>query len=247
MLLRVLLLSAACVTAPAQVRITYLANEGVMLQAGDASILIDALFRDSLGDYQRHSAATQEKLETGRPPYHAVPLALATHWHLDHWDPSAIARFLRTNPNAQFASTAQGVAMLPAEVRARTRSLWPNGTLTLPHATIAALPLTHAPGVENLAFRVTLGHRTVVHLGDANPEPANFDALLPWGPVDVALVPFWWLSHNPAVSFLRDRWKAKHIVALHLGHRDAAESTPALRRTHPSAWICTTPEESRVF
>ena len=51
-----------------EVRITYLANEGVLIAAGDKKVLVDALFRDSLEDYSRHSQSVQEQMETGKPP-----------------------------------------------------------------------------------------------------------------------------------------------------------------------------------
>ena len=101
----------------ASVRVTYLANEGVMIQGGAAKILIDALFRDSLGSYVRHSSPVQEQIETGKPPFDGVGLALATHFHLDHWDAGAISRFLRTNTSARFASTPDAVAMMPSSQR----------------------------------------------------------------------------------------------------------------------------------
>lgn len=47
--------------------------------------IVDALFRDSLEDYARHSQTVQEQMETGKPPFDGIQLALATHYHLDHW------------------------------------------------------------------------------------------------------------------------------------------------------------------
>src|SRR6202007_3289529 len=97
----VLLLLTTLVRA-SDIEITYLANEGVLIQCEDEKILVDALFRDSLDEYARHSPGVQEKLETGQAPFDGVRFALATHFHLDHWDAGAITRFLRSNPKALF-------------------------------------------------------------------------------------------------------------------------------------------------
>jgi L-ascorbate metabolism protein UlaG (beta-lactamase superfamily) len=83
-----------------ELEITYLANEGVLIKCGSEKALVDALLRDSLDQYARHPADVQEKLETGKAPFDGVHLALATHFHLDHWDAGAITRFLVNNPTA---------------------------------------------------------------------------------------------------------------------------------------------------
>jgi hypothetical protein len=46
------------------------------------------------------------------------------------------------------------------------------------------------------------------------PRPRNFDTLLAAGPVDVALVPYWWLTEDAGLGFVRDRWRPRHVVAL---------------------------------
>ena len=110
--------------APPEVRVTYLANEGVLID-GPCAVLVDALQRDSLGSYARHPPDVQEKLESARAPFDKVSLALATHYHLDHWDPGAVARFLGSNPSAVFASTPEATAMMPYTVRDRVKALSP--------------------------------------------------------------------------------------------------------------------------
>jgi hypothetical protein len=49
-----------------------------MLDCGGQKVLIDALFRDSLENYVRHSPEQQERIETGKAPFDGVRLALAT-------------------------------------------------------------------------------------------------------------------------------------------------------------------------
>lgn len=246
--LTVLLLLAA--SLPAQVRVTYLANEGVMLSSEGGKVLVDALFRDSLEDYARHDAATLESLETGRPPFDGIGVALATHFHLDHWDAGSVSRFLRSNPKALFASTPPGVAMIPSSLKPRARALWPGEpagvTLSLRGVEVAAFPLQHGAAL-NLGYRIRMGGSTLVHLGDADTVASNFDTLIAQGSVDVAFIPFWWLLSGDTVRFIEQRWKPRHVVALHLGANDVMQSAQKLRSTHPKAWICTHAGEVRVF
>lgn len=234
----------------AQVRITYLANEGVLLTSPEAKVLVDALFRDSLGDYVRHSTSTQEQLEAGRSPFDRITLALATHYHLDHWDAGAISRFLHVNAQATFASTPQATGMLPREISSQVRALrdgsGQSSTLEVSGVRVEAVPLLHGE-TQNLGFRVLVGDRVLTHLGDAEPNGTNFDRLLASGTADVALVPFWWLLDEEGRAFLQHRWKPRHIVAFHFGAADVAKSAEKVRAALPAAWLCTRPGESRAY
>jgi L-ascorbate metabolism protein UlaG (beta-lactamase superfamily) len=121
----VALLLLASSSQAAELEITYLANEGVLIACGGQKVLVDALLRDSLDDYARHPPDVQEKLETGKPPFDGIVLALATHFHLDHWDAGAISRFLKNNSSALFVSTPEATAMLPWSHREQVRAVWP--------------------------------------------------------------------------------------------------------------------------
>jgi L-ascorbate metabolism protein UlaG (beta-lactamase superfamily) len=234
-----------------EVRVTYLANEGVRIEGGSCDVLIDALLRDSLGDYARHDADVQQRLEAARPPFDRVRLALATHFHLDHWDAGAISRFLSSSPSALFASPPQAGAMIPSSLKPRWRPLWPSpgqpsAALREAGAVVDAVPLDHGMPVENLGYRLQCGGKVLFHLGDARTSAANFDALLAAGPVDVALVPYWWLMEAEGLEFVRDRWKPRHVLAFHVG---AAEETAAAAITAslPGAWVCRRRGEARAF
>lgn len=249
--LALLLVLHAAPSAADGVRVTYLANEGVRLEGGTCDVLVDALLRDSLGDYVRHDPAVQEALETGRTPFDGVKLALATHFHLDHWDAGAIARFLTSRPTAVFGSPPQAGAMLPSALKPRVRPLWPLPgqaaiRLTEGGAVVDAIPLDHGMPVENVAYRLECGGRVLFHLGDSKPSEANFAKLTAAGAADVALVPHWWLTADAGLAFLRDRWKPRHVVAFHLGESDVATASTIEARL-PQAWVCTRRGESRTY
>lgn len=248
--MRGLLLLFLPVFLAAQVRITYLANEGVLLTAGKTRVLIDALFRDSLGDYARHDSDTQERLETGKAPFDGVAIALATHYHLDHWDAGAISRFLRLNPPALFISTPTATGMIPRSLRDRVRAVWPaegeEVKTGLAGVRVHAFPLHHGE-TQNLGFAITAGNRTVVHLGDAETTPANFERLLREGRPNVALIPWWWLLSEGGRNFVLERWRPEHVVALHWGAADIASRAAEVRKLAPRAWLAIRAGEIRTY
>lgn len=241
----VLLLAAA-----SEVRVTYLANEGVHLEGPSCSVLVDAVLRDSLGNYARHAPDVQEKLEKAQPPYDRVRLVLTTHYHLDHWDPGAISQLLAHNKEAVYASTPEATGMMPYAVRDRVKALWPaegSASVRLEAAgtRVDAMPLEHGSR-PNLAYRIDCGGVILAHLGDASAHEANFAKLAAAGPVDVALVPFWWLTQAEGASFVKDRWKPRHVVALHFGSDDLP-AVAEVTKNVPGAWAPTRPGESRSF
>jgi L-ascorbate metabolism protein UlaG (beta-lactamase superfamily) len=111
---------------------------------------------------------------------------------------------------------------------------------------VDAFPLIHAK-TQNLAYRIALRNTIVTHIGDAEVNEANFKTLASKGPVDVAMVPFWWLLDPQSVAFLRDTWKPRQVVAFHFGAADATQAAPKLRKSSPEAWLCTRAGESRTF
>jgi hypothetical protein len=85
---------------PAAVRLTYLANEGVMLSSARGRVLIDALFGDGLPDYAVVPHPLRDSLERAAGDYGGPALVLSTHAHRDHYDSAAVARYVANNPNA---------------------------------------------------------------------------------------------------------------------------------------------------
>jgi L-ascorbate metabolism protein UlaG (beta-lactamase superfamily) len=234
-----------------EVKITYLANEGVMIECGSDKILIDALFRDSLDQYARHPPQVQEEMETGKPPFDGVTLALATHFHLDHWDAGAITRFLTNNPHAVFASTPQATAMLPASLSQQIRTLWPEKSepvrLQVGNVVVDAFSLEHGDysTTQNLGYRISVCQQVLFHLGDAGLSDQNFAALTQTGQADVAMVP-WWLLDAKGGAFIKEKWKPRHLVVLHFGGADGDAANQVVS-TWPQAWVCTKQRESRTF
>ena len=231
-----------------ELEITYLANEGVLIKCGSEKVLVDALLRDSLDQYARHPADVQEKLETGKAPFDGVYLALATHFHLDHWDAGAITRFLVNNPTAQFVSTPQATAMMPWSQRERMHALWPalgkSQNFRQRDVTVTAFRLNHGK-TQNLGYRISMCGRRVFHLGDAEAAPEDFTALRSMGSADVALVPFWWLLDPKTAAFLR-KWKPRQIVAFHFG-ADEERHAQTIRSQWPEVWVCWSQGETRKF
>lgn len=234
-------LLAGAPTAPSRGQLTYLANEGFLIAAGETRVLVDALHRGAVQGYPKLPPAMQEDLEAARGAFAGVDLVLVTHHHGDHFDPEAVSRHLLANPSARLVSTPQVVerlrrefpsfpqiaerlsAVLPAEGERREQPL---GT---PGLALTVLNLHHGrgldPPVENLGFLIELGGVRFLHVGDTEAGEADWARLdLTRQRVDVALLPYWLLWDEAGRERIRRQIAPRGIVPMHWPSADAPAS-----------------------
>ena len=250
------------------VRITYLANEGFLLEAGETVVLIDALFGDGLPEYPVVPQPTRADLEAARGRFAGVDLVLVSHAHADHFSAEAVARHLRANPAAVFLSTPEAVAAVSEELGESDRldlvAAAPAKGRTVRFerqgVTVGALALHHGRlPIENLGFVVSLGGVEVLHVGDTSADASD---LRPYAQllqaVDVWLLPDW-LMGEPDWEAARARAAGPTLlVDMHL----AAPTAPAawfgsagthagrvarIREALPEAWIPVEPLASHHY
>jgi glyoxylase-like metal-dependent hydrolase (beta-lactamase superfamily II) len=124
-------------TAPSTARpalvLTYVANSGVLVAAGDRKILIDALFDRPNPAYRAPSAETIDRMVDGIAPFDGVTAALVTHNHPDHFDPRVALRFLESRRDAVLVAPGDAVAAMRSaaptgrrlpRVSSRSRGRW---------------------------------------------------------------------------------------------------------------------------
>src|SRR4051794_8724048 len=80
-------------TADKNLHVTYIANEGFMLQTKNKKILIDALFTNGYGAFPTPSQSTLKKIVNADPPFDQVAAYLLTHYHGDHADSKLIRAY----------------------------------------------------------------------------------------------------------------------------------------------------------
>jgi len=246
--------------------VTYLANEGFLLESGEEAVLLDAIFGDGLAGYPAVPMPLRDEIERGLGRFGEVDCVLATHAHADHFDPKAVARFLANVP-AQFVSTEEAVREIEPLVANRAlpppRWLRPGRHVVelfdCGGLAVSAMSLHHGRlMIKNLAFIVEIGDLKVLHVGDTE---ITADEVRPWRlseiGIDVALLPAWHLTEPTWLPLVREIAPGA-IVAMHLASPDAPRSwfgsdgsledrIEEIRRRSPDAWIPTLPLEERTF
>lgn len=232
------------------VEVTYIANEGVLLAAGNTQVLIDGLHREYRPSYPFLPDPHRERIETAQTPFHEIDVILVSHMHLDHFHAEAVARHLRHNAGATLVSSAQVVGEfqkladwkpLEPRVRAMTPPLKQRLATTASGVEIELLGIGHGSGrhatVQNLGHIVKLGGKTLLHIGDGTTEdPGIFDALnLDEAGIDVAFLPVWFLTSDEGAAIVRRHIKPKHIVAVHMPADEAQRAAAQVRERFPEA------------
>lgn len=242
------------------VTVTFLANEGVLLTAGDRKVLIDALFEKYKTGFALPPDSTRAALAAARAPFNDVDAVLFTHYHGDHFHPAPLAAHMRANPRATLLTSRQVIDSLsgrlsardPITRRFRARSLARGAKHreVINGISIDLLGLPHGgrPDVQHLGFIVELGGRRVLHLGDADFNARTFaDLRLDTMRIDVALVPDWALLDGPSRQIVQ-RWiRPRQIVAIHVMEGEGERVARAVWRILPRAVTFVRPLERRTW
>lgn len=214
----------------AELTITYVGNEGVCVAAETRAVLIDALFGDGVPAYTTTPRAVVDMVETARPPFDRVTAALATHFHPDHFNAHSTSRFLKHSTASEFVSTSQACELLedtPAfdTIAHRIHAVSPGEgereTVSVDGVRIDAFGLSHGKvnygDVEHLGFLVYVGGLSVLHLGDGMiAERSLRSAGVLDEDIDVAFLPFWFLTYPFGRRLLSGGLAPRHVFAIHI-------------------------------
>jgi L-ascorbate metabolism protein UlaG (beta-lactamase superfamily) len=246
----------------AALEVRYIANEGVLLTAGDKRVLIDGLHRRYGPEYSYLPDTEREKIESARPPFDAIDLVLVSHRHGDHFHPESVGLYLKNSPKTLFASSQQvvdemaasftGYEMFKNRVTPIRFVLKDRRPMKLAGIEVEFLGVGHGSGrhstIQNLGHVITLGGKKILHIGDADTSDEIFDALdLELKGIDIALLPSWFLTGESGKKIVERHIKPKHIIAVHVGPNDAEQIRADAKKNFPNADIFSTMLERRTY
>src|SRR5688572_28215192 len=246
--------------AKVELELVYLANEGFLARAGEHEFLIDAFVYQPYSGYAAVPAEMRAAMRAGKPPFDEIELALASHYHGDHFQAEAAAEFLGAHPETRFVSSPQVLDLLLASPGAealaeRVDALLPEAREKLEarekETRIELIRLPHSGGVraanvQNLGHVVELGGARILHVGDADGlDPAVDQYDIETLRIDVALLPYWWLGDAEGVALARKLTGARHIVAMHVPPDELADVKARLAALDPAILLFERAGESK--
>lgn len=235
-----------------QVEVRYIANSGMLVTVSDRRFLIDAPIRDGIPPYATSSSQERQQLESASAPYADVDAILVTHWHEDHFSPEAVAAHLSHNPRTLFISSPEVVERLrksaPNLPASQTRAVLPEAGMAeqvdVRGVPVRVLRIRHNPArrlpEQHVGFLIGSGTR-VLHVGDADPAGDNFTLLKGLPPVDLALLPFWYLLDDANRRFVGESIRPRRILGMHVPPQDADKVLATLRAANVDAVLAAVP------
>lgn len=253
---------AASPPQPPTVEITYIANEGVLISADGKQVLIDGLHREYGPDYAFLPQAEREKIETAKAPFDKLDLILVSHRHLDHFHPESVGLHLQHNPKAILVSSQQVVEEVEKNfkdyqaIKARITGATPpwkeKVAMKVAGIDFEILNLRHGTGrhasIQNLGHIIKLGGKKLLHIGDADTAIENFEKFnLDEEGIDIALLPFWFLTSSEGQTVVREHIKPRQIIAVHISPSESDKTTTQIKQAFPGAVAFTTMLEKKNY
>ena len=234
------------------IAVRYVANSGMLVTAAGRRFLIDAPIREGIAPYATSSATERGLLEGARAPYADIDAILITHWHEDHFSPDAVAAHLASHPRTLLISSPEVVdrvrTVAPGLPAARLRAVLPapgsSERVDVGGVDVHVLRIRHNPArrlpEQHVGFLIG-GPAPVLHVGDADPKADNFALLRSLPAIDLACLPFWYVTDVPNRLMVGEAIRPRRIVAMHVPPADATEVASTLRDAGVRAVVAAVP------
>jgi L-ascorbate metabolism protein UlaG (beta-lactamase superfamily) len=244
------------------ITVRYIANEGVLIASADKQVLIDGLHREYKPSYLFPPPEMQAVLENARAPYDKIDILLVSHVHFDHFHPQSIASYLKNNPRSIFASSGQAVGevaknfadheKIRSQIRLITHEWKTSSEINQDGIKIKFLGLRHSgenfKDIQNLGHVIEIAGKKFLHIGDADMTVENFSTFkLADEKIDVAFIPFWFLTSEEGRKLVRDQFNPKQIIAVHIPPNEAQSVIDQLKKDLPDAIAFTKILEERSY
>jgi L-ascorbate metabolism protein UlaG (beta-lactamase superfamily) len=247
-------------TSQPSLDVTYIGNEGFLMQAGGKKVLVDALFEETT-EVLGPSPELLAQIIGGSGPFADVDLLLVTHPHSDHFNPRLTIEFLRHHAHCQFVAYTQvidrlrneeGFAQIEQQIHEVKLEPGAYEKIILNGIHLDVLCLNHMSAdssMKNLAFIVELGGVRFLHMGDSSIDQS--EAHLNNYPFERSPVDILFLNRvdrsEATQNFIAEKIKPSQIVAMHILPAELEEVSKNVRAAFPHAIIFKQSMERRLI
>lgn len=224
------------------ITITLLANAGLLVEYRGARILIDGLFARQGHPFSTLPPAVYDELMRGEGPFANVDHLIFSHAHPDHYDPVAVAQYLKSNRVRTIylpagacrnelikeIAKAQGVHVWESTLTLGQAYLCPLQSgirlllMALPHMDMGALG--EYAKVDCNCIVLELGGRRLLFSGDCDALPPTRFEPFAQAEIEAAFINPYFFHMARGKAALNDYIRPKRIFICHLpfeGEEDA--------------------------
>lgn len=237
-----------------ELRITYVANEGFLLNSSEKSVLIDALFTDGYGSFPVPSKDVIDGIMGNKPPFEKIDAYFLTHYHKDHCDPALVNDYLAKHKGLPFVTSKPSIVFIHGncidfifkkkqffeltpdnnQSVSKTINGMPVKVFGLKHMSFIIDSIDIEENMSNVSYLINMNGINVFHSGDIKKE--TFQSYLAdnkkWNDsVDVAFLYFeLFNSGEQDLDFIIQTLHPKYIVLMHIPSRLTNEWTPRIEQ-----------------
>jgi len=244
-----------------ELRITYIGNEGVLIEGSGQKVMIDALFDNYYKPYLSPDASTIKNMMDGVAPFNNLNVLLSTHIHRDHFEVALTGQFLTAHPETQYFSSEQIKNELEKEydkyqsiktrvqgyVRDQISHESESGGVKLKSFFVYHSGGERNQSIQNMGFIADLGGIKVLHLGDSDSLKERYKSLnLVQYDIDVALVPYWFLTSDQGQEIINDFIKPKQLIGIHFPKAGSPLALKEIKQRFPNAQVFQNASETYI-
>jgi L-ascorbate metabolism protein UlaG (beta-lactamase superfamily) len=254
-------------------KVTYVANEGYLIETATCKILIDALFGGIKGNWcDQPGDSVSDLMINGKPPFDNIDLVLVTHKHTDHFSEQMVIDFLKNNLKSFLICPLQVNELLKkdpvyskfsARIRICDSTMAADTFFTVHKVNIEAMQFGHGSyfitdsvtgkptdihkGVENIAYLIEADGYTIFHSGDcSSKDKTHFETYgFAEKEVDLAFLDRTFLGHD-GQELMNDYIHAKNFVFMHC-EPGKKEFYKMVVKDFPEMTVFTRPLEEKIF
>ena len=237
--------------AHAGVEITFLGNAGYLLSDGKDKIIIDGFLGESYALFEGLDEKSIAPLVSAKGDFSGIDLALASHRHFEHFQPDTACKFIKASKDTLLVTSAQVITILkerckpfakthPNVVKAGVQTL--SKTFSKDGVEVEIFPLSHGVGkfalLEHYGHLMTVGGKTILHIGDAAATPADFIAAgLQNRKLDIVLAPYTFYTRAAGKLIVAQYLNAPIHIVGHIPPKEHAEIVAAVMEDFPDAIV----------
>ena len=226
-------------------KITYISNEGFLIEVDGRKVLIDAIFDKIAGSWcDSPSENIVESMRNSTHPFDSVEIIAITHKHIDHFNESIVVNHLLSNPKGIVICPKQVGELLsknPSYVEfsdriiSLTPSMYCDTNIIVSNIPIRILRLEHSHymmadsvtgtminkhrNIENLGYLFNIKGIKIFHCGDTNPlnekEYSTFS--LNNEEIDIAFLErLFFSTGEKGLEMINKYIKPKNIIVMHI-------------------------------